>query len=89
MDRILSARVDEGVVALLEALARKLGRSKKAVLEDAVRCLAQRTEGGAGLDVLEETFGAWQRTESAAAVVRRVRGAFRGSLGRRAPGRSR
>jgi hypothetical protein len=85
MDKIMSARVDESVAALLDTLSRKLGRSKKHILEEALRGYAEHAEDGASVDMLDETWGAWHRNDSPATTVRRARTAFRSSLGRRAP----
>jgi hypothetical protein len=85
MDKILSARIDERSAALLDALSRKLGRSKKSIIEDALEAFARQAEAGTGLDVLEETWGAWKRAEPAEATVRKARKAFRSSLGRKTP----
>ncbi len=84
MDKILSARIDEGVAALLDALSRKLGKSKKSILEEALRGYADQAGKGQPLDVLEETWGAWNRRETAGTTARKARKAFRTSLGRRA-----
>jgi hypothetical protein len=82
MDRILSARIDEKVAILLDALSRTQHKTKKKILEEALRGYAERS-GDAPLDVLKETWGAWNRRESAAATVRKARSAFRNSLARR------
>lgn len=37
-DKIMSTRIDESVIQHIGMLAKKLGTSKKAVLENAVRC---------------------------------------------------
>ena len=81
----MSARVDERVAALLDALSRKLGRPKTRILEEALRDYAERAEGGKAFDVLEETWGAWQRSETPAATVRKARAMFRSSLDRHSP----
>ena len=83
MDKILSARVDEGVVRRIGSLARRLNTSKKNVIESAVELYAQKVEGEQNTDVLEETCGAWKRKESAEQLVRKARGAFRQSMTRR------
>ena len=85
MDRILSARIDESAAALLDALSRKLGKSKKSILEEALRGYADRADNGQPLDVLEETWGAWKRRETAGTTVSKARKEFRTSLGRREP----
>jgi hypothetical protein len=83
MDRIFSARIDEEVAILLDALSRKQHKTKKKILEEALRGYAALGSGEPPLDVLKETWGAWSRRESATATVRRARSAFRSSLARR------
>ena len=83
MDRVLSARIDEKVAMLLDTLSRKLHKSKKNILEEALRKYAEHDSGGPPLDVLKETWGAWNRRESAASTVRKAQSAFRSSLARR------
>jgi len=83
MDRVLSARIDEEVAILLDALSRKQHKSKKRILEEALRGYAERGGDELSLDVLKETWGAWDRRESASATVRKARSAFRTSLARR------
>lgn len=75
MDRIISARIDESAAALLEVLARTLGKSKKRVPEEALRSYAEGADKAAGLDLLDETWGAWERRESVPLTVRKVRSA--------------
>ncbi len=79
MDKIMSTRMDEAVIQHIGLLAKKLDTSKKAVLEAAVRCYAEKIEAEKGLDVLSHTFGAWQRDESAAETVKQVKDAMRQS----------
>ena len=82
MDRVLSARLDESVVDQLTRLARHLRVSKKHVLEKAISRFADTVEAEEKVDVLERTFGAWHRKESAAQTVRHARAAFRQSMER-------
>jgi len=49
------------------------------LLENAVRCYAEKLEAEQGLDVLSHTSGAWQREESAAQTVGRSKEAMRKS----------
>lgn len=84
MDKVLSARVDESVIRRLNQISRKLGMTKKAIIEGAVLRYAdelEATEGG--VDVLKETFGTWDRQESTATTVARGRRAFSDSMTRR------
>lgn len=79
MDKIMSTRMDEAVIRHVGMLAKKLGTSKKAVLENAVRYYAQKIQTERGFDVLTHTFGSWQRHESAPEVVASVKDAMRKS----------
>jgi predicted transcriptional regulator len=79
MDKIMSTRVDEEVIRHIDLLAKKLGTSKKAVIENAVRCYAQKIESEEGFDVFSHTCGRWQREESTAEIVQTIKGAMRKS----------
>lgn len=83
MDKVLSARVDESVLRRLGALSRRLGVTKKAVIERAIEMYAEQVEQG--LDPLDATLGAWQRDEKPAETVDRAREAFRRPMQRRRP----
>lgn len=82
MDKILSARVDESVVRRIGALAQQLGTTKKAVIENAILSYAERIEKEKHIDVLEQTLGAWRRTESPVKSVKEAREAFCRSMQR-------
>ena len=69
MDKIMSTRIDEAVIRHIGMLSKKLGTSKKAVLENAVRYYVEKIEAEQGFDVLTHTFGSWQRDKSAAETV--------------------
>jgi predicted transcriptional regulator len=79
MDRILSARVDEAVHRQIGLLARKLGTSKKAVIERAVTELAASLDEE-GLDPLQLSCGAWHRHEEPEEIVDHARQAFRDEM---------
>ena len=82
MDKIFSARVDEVIIQRITALAQRLGISKKAVVEGAIRLYAETVENTDKTDVFGQTQGAWQRQESPADTVRQSRQAFRASMER-------
>jgi predicted transcriptional regulator len=82
MDKIFSTRVDESVIHRIGSLARRLRTSKKRVIEKAVETYAAQVEREQKSDVLEETFGAWRRKESAAQTVDDVRATFRRAMER-------
>lgn len=79
MDKIMSTRMDEAVIRRIGILAAKLGTSKKAVLENAVRHYAEKIEKEHGFDVFDHTCGCWQRAESAAETVQAVKRSMRQS----------
>ncbi len=79
MDKIMSTRMDETVIQNIGMLARKLGISKKAVLENAVRLYCKKMEAAQDLDILSNTFGSWKRDESTAETVKLVKDAMRKS----------
>ena len=79
MDKIMSTRMDEGLIRQIGMLAAKLGTSKKAILEDAIRCYIEKIEGDQGFDVLTDTFGTWVRDEAADQTVQAVKDTMRKS----------
>jgi len=79
MDKIMSTRIDETVIQHIGLLAKKLGTSKKAVLENAVRCYSEKVIAEEDFDILADTFGSWQRDESAAETVQSIKGTMRKS----------
>lgn len=83
-EKILSARLDEGVVHQIGYLAQRLRTSKKQILERAVTELARRIEATSDTTILKQTCGAWQREkESVEHTATLGRAAFRASFGRR------
>ncbi|MBW1796526.1 MAG: hypothetical protein JRI94_14895 [Deltaproteobacteria bacterium] len=80
MDKILSARVDESTVRRIGLLSRRLDTSKKKIIESAIQMYATKIEEEQNFDVLDQTFGAWHRKESADQVTQKVRKAFRHSM---------
>ena len=79
MDKIMSTRIDEAVIRHIGLLAKRLGTSKKAVLENAVRYYAEKIEAEQGFDVLTHTLGSWQRDEAAAETVKTIKETMRKS----------
>lgn len=82
MDKIMSARIDEATIQRIGMLARKLGKSKKAILEEAISDYADKIEAAKDFDILSHTFGAWRREEPAEESVRSAKDAMRRSLER-------
>ena len=79
MDKIFSARVDEAIIQRIGLLARQLQTSKKAVIEHAILAYAEKVAKEQNFDVLEHTFGAWERDDTPQETVDKARNAFRES----------
>jgi hypothetical protein len=71
--------LDPAVIRHIGMLAKRLGTSKKAILENAVWCYAEKIEAEQGFDVLTHTSGSWQRDKSAAETVQDIKDAMRKS----------
>ena len=85
MDRILSARVDESVVSQISALARRLGASKKKVIEEAIQTFAAKVNQQQQTDIFAQTCGAWRRRKTAGGIAEEARKAFREAIKRGRP----
>ena len=79
MDKIMSTRMDEAVIRHIDVLAKRLGTTKKAVLENAIRHYVKKIDAEQDFDILTHTFGSWQRDKSAADTVRTIKGTMRKS----------
>jgi len=81
MDKVFSTRLSESVLDELDRLSQRLGRTKKQLLEEAIRLRAAHPANG-GRDVWAETCGAWQRREKPEKTIQRTRKAFERSMTR-------
>ena len=79
MDKIMSTRMNEAVIRQIGMLAAKLGTTKKAVIENAIRNYFEKVEADQGCDVLADTFGTWERKESAQETVQTIKKTMRKS----------
>ena len=82
MDKIVSARIDESAVYLLDTLSSKLHVSKKKILEEAIRSFAQKVQQEQRTDIFSETCGAWKRVETSDYTVKTIRKKFQDSMER-------
>jgi len=80
MDKILSVRVEESIIQKLNMMTNVLSTTKKAVVEKAILALMKQVEIDKNLDVLDITFGAWQRKESVHETVQHGRKQFQKSM---------
>ena len=82
MDKIFSARLDESVLSELERFTQAHHMTKKRFLEEAIQAKVQGLKGKEGEDVWAQSCGVWKRRESAAALVKQIRGSMRKSYRR-------
>jgi predicted transcriptional regulator len=82
MDRIMSTRIDESVIVLIDRIAREQKMSKKKIIETAIENFWQKIHGKKEIDIFQDSFGAWERDEPAAVTVQRSRQAFNQSMNR-------
>lgn len=82
MDKILSARISESIIQRIRVLSQELHTTKKSIIEAAILSYAEKIEAEKGIDVLEQTLGAWQRKGSPAENTEQIRHAFRKSMER-------
>lgn len=82
MDKVFSARIDESVVGCISGLARQLHSTKKQVIERAIELFAAQVEREQKTDMLDQSFGSWDRDESVQETVDASRRAFRTSTER-------
>ena len=74
MDKVLSTRINEEIAQTLDGLAVTLRMSKKRIVEDAIRLYSEAVTERP--DPVEQSFGAWRRTEAPEELHRRARAAF-------------
>lgn len=80
MDKVLSTRIDEEVAQTLDGLVVTLRTSKKRIVEDAIRLYSEAVERKP--DPIEQSFGAWRRTERPDEMHRRMRATFEDAMHR-------
>ena len=80
MDKVISTRVDEETAQTLDALALTLRTSKKRIVEDAIRLYSETVAQSP--DPLDQSFGAWRRSEAPDELHRRIRATFEDSMHR-------
>ena len=56
MERIMSTRIDESVVALIDRIAREKKLSKKKIIEEAIINFWQKIKGETEPDIFQESF---------------------------------
>ncbi len=75
MNKIFSTRVDDSVLIILDELSKRLKKSKKKIIEEAIEKYAEEKKD-AGFDILKETSGCWVREESVQGTIVNARDSF-------------
>lgn len=73
MDKVFSTRLDEKLVRQLNVFAAKKAITKKKLIEEALRRYFKDSDENIENDILEASFGAWQRSEAPDITVERIR----------------
>ena len=81
MDRVFSIRMDEAVVEALDRLATTQRKSRRQIVEEAIRLYSETVERQP--DAFDAAFGAWRQAESPEKLHRRIRAIFEDSMRRR------
>lgn len=81
-DKIFSTRMDENVIRFINALARDLRISKKAVIERAILFFAKTQKETSKIDPFEETCGSWIHEAAPSEEINTIRKTFRESMTR-------
>ncbi len=84
MDRVFSTRLDESLVKKIDSLVKEKTITKKAVVEKALRMYLKHYGEHVEREVVDKTFGAWQRDETADETWGGIREAFNRGMARRA-----
>lgn len=78
----MSSRLDESVIHLISKLAKNLNKTKKEILEGAIRLYSSQLDPESKSDDFLETFGAWKRKESFRDTVKQAHQKFNQSMNR-------
>jgi hypothetical protein len=76
MHKIFSTRLDEDLVRQIDRFVRERSITKKSLIEKAVRAYLEQMGEKLGHDIVDRSFGAWRREETAQETWSRAREAF-------------
>ena len=82
MDKVFSTRLDEDLIRQINILATKKSMSKKKVLEKALRAYLNSVAETLEDDILNRSFGIWERDESTEQTIAKSRQIFREGFSR-------
>lgn len=82
MDHIFSTRMDDSTKDLIDQLSKSTKKSKKKIIEEAVKLLWEQNGKKSEKNVFSMSFGAWERDESGEATIKKAKCAFENSMKR-------
>jgi hypothetical protein len=65
MDKVFSTRLDENLINQINIFVKEKSISKKSLVETAIKNYFKHAGSNMNYDILDRSFGAWQRNESA------------------------
>lgn len=80
MDKVFSTRLDEKLIRIINILAVKKSMSKKTIIEQALRKYIQDIDDELDNDIINRTFGSWQRDETPDQTIANAKQAFKDSF---------
>ncbi len=82
MDKVFSTRLDEDLIRQINIIAMKKSMSKKMLIEKALRAYLNTVAETMEHDILDRSFGVWQRDETPEQTISRARKTFREGFSR-------
>ena len=76
MDKIFSTRLDEDLVRQIDRFVRERSITKKSLIEKALRAYLEEMGEKLDHDIVDRSFGAWRRDETAQETWSRAREAL-------------
>jgi len=64
MDKVFSTRLDEDLIRQVNRFAKERSISKKGLIEKALRTYFNHVSSNIEFDILEQSFGMWEREET-------------------------
>ena len=80
MDKVFSTRLDENLIRKVNILSVKKSMSKKTLIEQALRKYINDIDDQLDSDIINRSFGAWQREETPDKTIAGAKQAFRDSF---------
>lgn len=82
MDKIFSTRLDEDLIRQIDRFVRAKSITKKSLIEKALRAYFEQSGEKMEHEIIDRSFGAWKRDETAGETWSQARKAFNEGLKR-------